>query len=74
MVEAMNSGPTEENDYITPAAKNAVADFSRRKESEMDSFVHLVGDSWSMWSPFPPIVTAWLVRTVEQLWEWGILR
>ena len=40
----------------------------------MDSFVHLVGDSWSMWSPFPPVVTAWLVRTVEQLWGLGILR
>ncbi len=40
----------------------------------MDSFVHLVGDSWSMWSPFPPVVTAWLVRAVEQLWELGILR
>lgn len=39
----------------------------------MDGVVHLVGDSWSMWSPLPPVVTAWLVRTVEQLWELGIL-
>lgn len=52
---------------------HAVGDVAR-KESEMDHFVHLVGDSWSMWSPFPPVVTAWLVRTVEQLWELGILR
>nr|EJI95324.1 hypothetical protein JVH1_7514 [Rhodococcus sp. JVH1] len=43
------------------------------REIEMDAFTHLVGDSWSMWSPFPPVVTSWLVDVVDQLWRMGII-
>ncbi|MDF3312270.1 hypothetical protein P3H15_45785 [Rhodococcus sp. T2V] len=39
----------------------------------MGSFIHLAGDSWSMWSPFPPAVTFWLIDVIDQLWGVGLL-
>lgn len=33
----------------------------------MDNFIHLTGDSWNFWSPFPPTVTSWLIDVMGQL-------
>ncbi|MFD6062244.1 hypothetical protein [Rhodococcus wratislaviensis] len=38
----------------------------------MDNFIHLTGDSWNFWSPFPPTVTSWLIDVMGQLSRAGI--
>jgi hypothetical protein len=38
-----------------------IATHCSEKVIEMDNFIHLTGDSWNFWSPFPPTVTSWLI-------------
>ncbi|MFI6432063.1 hypothetical protein [Rhodococcus oryzae] len=37
----------------------------------MDSFIHLVGDSWIFYLPLPDMGKAWLFDVVYQLWVLG---
>ncbi|WP_268748134.1 hypothetical protein [Rhodococcus opacus] len=39
----------------------------------MDNFIHLTGDSWNFWSPFPPTVTSWLIDAMGHLSRAGII-
>ncbi|MDH6290868.1 hypothetical protein [Rhodococcus opacus] len=39
----------------------------------MGAYIHLVGDSWNFWSPFPPAVTSWLIDVMDQLSQMGII-
>ncbi|UZG60375.1 hypothetical protein ONE62_42735 (plasmid) [Rhodococcus opacus] len=52
---------------------NDIASHCSEKVIEMDNFIHLTGDSWNFWSPFPPTVTSWLIDVMGQLSRAGII-